>query len=118
MGKQDGSERQVSSAGVDDTTATMLHIDLDAFFGCEPALPRHVASGAVQILLAAVLGVGQQHQHALRQPAVEVEQHGVGHGGAHGHAAALLGDATGRQAGDAQHLGRQIVLNASGARQK
>src|SRR5680860_389093 len=32
MGKQDGSERQVTTAPVDDSTATILHIDLDAFF--------------------------------------------------------------------------------------
>ncbi|MDH6237453.1 DNA polymerase IV [Cryobacterium sp. CG_9.6] len=32
MGKQDGSERQVSTADVDDSTATILHVDLDAFF--------------------------------------------------------------------------------------
>lgn len=32
MGKQDGSGRQISATGVDDTTATILHVDLDAFF--------------------------------------------------------------------------------------
>ena len=32
MGKQDGSERQVTTTPVDDSTATVLHVDLDAFF--------------------------------------------------------------------------------------
>ncbi|KFF59904.1 DNA polymerase IV [Cryobacterium sp. MLB-32] len=32
MGKQDGSERQVTTTPVDDSTATILHVDLDAFF--------------------------------------------------------------------------------------
>lgn len=32
MGRQDGSQRQVSAASVDSSTATILHVDLDAFF--------------------------------------------------------------------------------------
>ena len=32
MGRQDGSARQVSAASVDSVTATILHVDLDAFF--------------------------------------------------------------------------------------
>lgn len=32
MGKQDGRDRQVSASTVDDSTATILHADLDAFF--------------------------------------------------------------------------------------
>jgi len=32
MGKQDGSDRQVTASSVDDATATILHADLDAFF--------------------------------------------------------------------------------------
>jgi DNA polymerase-4 len=32
MGKQDGRDRQVSTATVDDSTATILHVDMDAFF--------------------------------------------------------------------------------------
>ncbi|TFC95796.1 MULTISPECIES: DNA polymerase IV [Cryobacterium] len=32
MGRQDGSDRTVSNDAVDDSTATLLHIDLDAFF--------------------------------------------------------------------------------------
>lgn len=32
MSKQDGSTRQVSAASVDSSTATILHVDLDAFF--------------------------------------------------------------------------------------
>ena len=32
MGRQDGSERQISADDVDDRSATVLHVDLDAFF--------------------------------------------------------------------------------------
>ncbi len=32
MGKQDGTERQVTAGPVDDSTATILHVDIDAFF--------------------------------------------------------------------------------------
>src|SRR3712207_1470438 len=32
MSKNDGSNRQVSGASVDDSAATILHIDMDAFF--------------------------------------------------------------------------------------
>jgi DNA polymerase-4 len=32
MGKQDGSQRQVTTGPIDDSTATILHVDMDAFF--------------------------------------------------------------------------------------
>jgi DNA polymerase-4 len=32
MGRQDGSDRQVTTTPIDDASATVLHIDLDAFF--------------------------------------------------------------------------------------
>lgn len=32
MGKQDGSDRQVTIGPIDDSTATILHVDMDAFF--------------------------------------------------------------------------------------
>ncbi|MCU1439767.1 MAG: polymerase [Rhodoglobus sp.] len=32
MGKQDGRDRQVTSVPLDDSTATILHVDMDAFF--------------------------------------------------------------------------------------
>jgi len=32
MGKQDGRDRQVTSGPIDDSTATILHVDMDAFF--------------------------------------------------------------------------------------
>jgi DNA polymerase-4 len=40
MGKQDGSTRQESRDGVDDSTATILHADLDAFFASVELLER------------------------------------------------------------------------------
>jgi DNA polymerase-4 len=32
MGKQDGRDRQVTTGPIDDSTATILHVDMDAFF--------------------------------------------------------------------------------------
>jgi DNA polymerase-4 len=40
MSKQDGSRRRVSAASVDSSTATILHIDLDAFFASVELLDR------------------------------------------------------------------------------
>lgn len=40
MSKQDGSARRVSAASVDSSTATVLHIDLDAFFASVELLDR------------------------------------------------------------------------------
>lgn len=40
MSKQDGSNRLVSSAVVDDTNANVLHVDLDAFFASASLLDR------------------------------------------------------------------------------
>lgn len=40
MSKQDGSDRLVSGPGVDDSTATILHVDLDAFFASASLLSR------------------------------------------------------------------------------
>ena len=40
MSRQDGSDRQVSDASVDSSTATILHVDLDAFFASVELLDR------------------------------------------------------------------------------
>jgi DNA polymerase-4 len=40
MSKQDGRDRQVSAGSVDSSTATILHVDLDAFFASVELLDR------------------------------------------------------------------------------
>ena len=40
MSRQDGSDRQVSASSVDSSTATILHVDLDAFFASVELLDR------------------------------------------------------------------------------
>lgn len=40
MSKQDGRDRQVSASSVDSSTATILHVDLDAFFASVELLDR------------------------------------------------------------------------------
>ena len=40
MSRQDGSDRQVSDPSVDSSTATILHVDLDAFFASVELLDR------------------------------------------------------------------------------
>jgi DNA polymerase IV len=45
VGKQDGSTRQVSAGEVDDSTATILHVDLDAFFASVELLERPELKG-------------------------------------------------------------------------
>lgn len=50
MSKNDGSGRQVSGAAVDDSTATILHIDMDAFFAAVELLDHPELRGTPVIV--------------------------------------------------------------------
>jgi hypothetical protein len=90
-------------------------LDLEGLFGREPDLPGHAGCGVVQVLLAAVAVVLQLDQHALRQPAVQVELQRIAPGARHLHAGA---PGFAGAAGDAFDLGGKKFFDAGGARQK
>ena len=91
------------------------YFNLEGFLGRKPDFPRHFAGGTVQVVFAAVFGVRQLHQHALRQAAVEVEQHGIAPHATHHDAASAGEHIVVAHAGNGTHFVGQIALNASGA---
>ena len=91
------------------------YFHLNGLLGREPDLPRHLSSGAVEVLFAAVIGVGQLHQHPLRQAAVQVQAHGVAPRGLGHHTTAAGQQVFTLQAGQGVHFMCQKVFYASGA---
>ena len=93
-------------------------LDLEGLLRRKPHLPGHAAGNVVQVFLRAVGRMRQLHQHALRQPAVQVQQQRVAPRGAQQHAAAPSEQVFTGQPGVAVHLVGQETLDASGAGQK
>ena len=69
MSKQDGRNRLVSDAPVDDLTATILHVDLDAFYASVELLERPELVGKPVIVghASARSVVGQPSTKKTRQ---------------------------------------------------
>ncbi|MDT4835952.1 hypothetical protein FQZ97_696320 [compost metagenome] len=93
-------------------------LDLEGLLGREPDLPGHAVGDGVQVVLVAVGPVGQFDQHALREPAVQVELEAVAPVGAHAHAAAQGEQVLPGTAGQGMHLLGKEFLDAGGARQE
>ena len=89
--------------------------NLEGLLGREPDFPSHAGRRVVQVLLAAVLVVLQLDQHALRQPAVQVELQGFAPGASQLHACA---PGLALNAGDALDFRGQQGFDASGAGEK
>ena len=90
-------------------------LDLEGLLGREPDFPGHIAGGFVQIGFAAVGGVRELHQHALRQSAVQVQAHGFAPAGVDHHAAAASHQVVPGQASEVVYLIGQKFFNPCGA---
>ena len=54
-------------------TVLCCDLNFDALLGGKPYFSRHLGRGTVQVLLVAVLGVAELHQHPLCQAAVQIK---------------------------------------------
>ena len=71
MSKQDGSGRQVSAPSVDSSTATILHVDLDAFFASVELLDRP------ELVAAPVVVAGRSSRSVVTAANYPARKYGV-----------------------------------------
>jgi len=93
-------------------------LDLEGLRGREPQLPQHLVGGLVERVFVRARLQRQPHQHALGQPAVQVEPQHIVPGAGELDAAALALRAGGRRWADGLHFGQQEVFHPGGAGQE
>jgi hypothetical protein len=92
-----------------------LHVHAQRLLRVDPRRPVHLARHRVDLVLVAAGALGQRPQHALRQAALQVQQHRGAGVPAHPHAAA---PGLRRRAREALHLLGQQRLGPACGRQE